>query len=45
MEAWRAAHDERFRKLVEQPEWREFPSTTAPYEVVHTGDLAAAAFA
>ena len=44
-EAWRAAHDERFRKLVEQPEWREFPSTPALYAVVHTGNQAAPAFA
>ena len=44
-EAWRAAHDEGFRKLVGQPEWREFPNTPALYEVVHTGDQAAPAFA
>jgi heme-degrading monooxygenase HmoA len=44
-EAWRAAHDEGFRKLVGQPEWREFPNTPALYDVVHTGDQAAPAFA
>ena len=44
-EAWRAAHDEWFRKLVGQPEWREFPNTPALYEVVRTGDQAAPAFA
>lgn len=37
-EAWRAAHDEGFRELVSQPEWREFPSTPALYELVHTGE-------
>jgi heme-degrading monooxygenase HmoA len=37
-EAWRAAHDEGFRKLLAQPQWREFPSTPALYEVVHTGE-------
>jgi heme-degrading monooxygenase HmoA len=42
---WRAAHDEWFRKLVGQPEWREFPNTPALYEVVRTGDQAAPAFA
>jgi len=36
-EARRAAHDEGFRKLVGQPQWRELPSTPALYEVVHTG--------
>jgi len=35
--AWQAAHDEGFRKLVTQPQWREFPSTPALYEAVHTG--------
>ncbi len=42
-EAWRAAHDEGFRKLVTQPQWREFPSTPALYEVVHTGGTPASA--
>lgn len=36
-EAWRAAHDERFRELVSQPAWRDFPSTNSLYEVVHAG--------
>jgi hypothetical protein len=44
-DAWRAAHDEGFRSLVGQPEWREFPHTPALYEVVHTGDQATPAFA
>ena len=44
-EAWRAAHDEGFRKLVAWPGWREFPNTPALYEVVHTDDQAAPAFA
>jgi len=39
-EAWRAAHDEGFTKLVTQPQWREFPSTPALYEVVHTREAA-----
>ena len=39
-EAWRAAHDEGFRQLVGQPQWREFPSTPAIYEVVHAGEPA-----
>lgn len=34
-EAWQAAHDEGFRKLVTQPQWREFRSTPSLYEVVH----------
>jgi heme-degrading monooxygenase HmoA len=42
-EAWRSAHDEGFRKLVTQPEWREFPSAPALYEVVHAGRPAASA--
>ena len=43
-EAWRAAHDEGFRKLVAQPGWREFSQTRPCYKVVHTGDQAAPAF-
>jgi hypothetical protein len=39
-EAWRAAHDEGFVSLVRQPQWREFPSTPAIYEVVHAGEPA-----
>ena len=42
-EAWRAAHDERFRALVAQPLWRDFPSTNALYEVVHSGHAEAPA--
>jgi len=41
--AWRDAHDEGFRKLVTQPQWQEFPSTPALYEVVHTGENTASA--
>ncbi len=33
------------RTVAEEPEWREFPSTPALYEVVHTGNQAAPAFA
>lgn len=36
-EAWRSARDEGFLSLVKQPQWSEFPSTPAIYEVVHTG--------
>ena len=36
---WRAAHDEGFRQLVSGPEWAEFSSTPALYEVVHTGHV------
>jgi heme-degrading monooxygenase HmoA len=39
-EAWQAAHDEGFFSLVKQPQWREFPSTPAIYEVVHAGEPA-----
>jgi len=39
-EAWRVAHDEGFVSLVRQPQWREFPSTPAIYEVVHAGEPA-----
>jgi|SRR5579875_1436042 len=35
--AWQAAHDDRFRALAAGPGWREFPSTPALYQVVHTG--------
>jgi heme-degrading monooxygenase HmoA len=34
-ETWQAAHDNGFRKLVGQPQWREFPSAPALYEVAH----------
>src|SRR5579884_2029964 len=37
VEHWRAAHDEGFRRLVSRPEWAEFSSTHALYEVVHAG--------
>lgn len=36
-EQWRAAHDEGFRELVSGPEWSDFSSTHALYEVVHSG--------
>ncbi|HTT26939.1 MAG TPA: antibiotic biosynthesis monooxygenase family protein [Solirubrobacteraceae bacterium] len=36
-EHWRAAHDDGFRQLVSRPEWSEFSSTHALYEVVHAG--------
>lgn len=36
-EHWRGAHDEGFRRLVSRPEWSEFSSTHALYEVVHAG--------
>ena len=39
-EHWRAAHDEGFRRLVSGPEWSEFSSTHALYEVVHAGEAA-----
>jgi heme-degrading monooxygenase HmoA len=39
-EHWRAAHDDGFRSLVNQPQWRAFPNTPALYEVVHTGGAA-----
>jgi heme-degrading monooxygenase HmoA len=35
VEAWRNAHDERFRELVSQPGWAAFPSTPALYDIVH----------
>lgn len=36
---WRAAHDEGFRGLVQQPQWRDFPSQPAVYDAtpVHAG--------
>jgi mannose-6-phosphate isomerase-like protein (cupin superfamily) len=42
-EDWRAAHDEGFRQLVSRPEWAEFSSTPALYEVVHAGHAPEAA--
>jgi heme-degrading monooxygenase HmoA len=39
-EAWRAAHDDGFFALVRQPQWGEFPSTPAIFEVVHAGEPA-----
>lgn len=36
-EQWRAAHDEGFRQLLGQPEWADFTSTHALYEVIHQG--------
>ena len=38
IDAWRAAHDGAFRALVGAPEWADFPSTPALYEVVHSSD-------
>jgi mannose-6-phosphate isomerase-like protein (cupin superfamily) len=37
IEDWRAAHDEGFRQLVSGPEWAEFSSSPALYEIVHAG--------
>jgi heme-degrading monooxygenase HmoA len=34
VEHWRAAHGDAFRALVARPEWEEFTSTPALYEVV-----------
>ena len=34
---WTAAHDDGFRSLMRRPEWRDFRSTPALYEVVHEG--------
>ena len=39
-DAWRGAHDEGFRRLVTQPQWREFPSLPTLYEVVHANECA-----
>lgn len=39
-EHWRAAHDQGFRELVSRPEWSQFTSTHALYEIVHTGEAA-----
>jgi heme-degrading monooxygenase HmoA len=38
-QAWKAAHDERFRALVTQPAWKEFPPSPALYEVVNHGGV------
>ena len=35
VEHWRAAHGEEFRTLVAGPEWADFTSSPALYEVVH----------
>ena len=35
-QAWQSAHDQRFRALVSDPAWREFPSTPTLYEPVHS---------
>lgn len=37
VETWQAAHDDGFRELVTKPEWAEFTSTPALYEVVDEG--------
>ncbi len=39
-EDWRAAHDDGFRQRVSRPEWSDFSSTHALYEVVHSGGAA-----
>ncbi len=36
-EACEAAHDQGFRALISQPQWAEFRSTPALYDVVHEG--------
>ena len=38
-DAWRAAHNDTFRQMVTRPEWQEYPSTPALYELVHTSSL------
>ena len=43
VDAWKAAHDEGFFALVNVPEWKEFTTTSALYEIVHTGGTAAVA--
>ncbi len=42
-EHWRAAHDDGFRQLVSRPEWAEFTSIPALYEIVHAGHAPKAA--
>lgn len=37
---WQQAHDDGFRALVSGPEWADFPSTPALYEVVHENSAA-----
>lgn len=37
-ELFRAAHDERFRGLVAGPEWSDFSSLPALYEILHSGE-------
>ena len=39
-QAAQASHDSRFQELVSGPEWAEFPSTPALFDVVHTGGAA-----
>ncbi len=36
---WKAAHDDGFRRLLSKPDWSEFTSTHALYEVVHQGGV------
>ena len=38
---WRDAHDEGFRDLVAAPEWADYPSTPALFEIVHSGTVEA----
>jgi hypothetical protein len=40
VEHWRDAQDAGSRELVSRPEWAEFPSTPALYQVVHTSAAA-----
>jgi heme-degrading monooxygenase HmoA len=35
VQALRAGHDEGFKALISSPEWADFRSLPAPYEVVH----------
>ena len=37
VEDFRAAHGESFRRIVSQPEWRDFKSTPTLCEIVHRG--------
>lgn len=42
-DAWAAAHDDGFRRLVGDPAWAEFTTTPALYEIVHEGAAGTAA--
>lgn len=41
-EHWSAAHDDGFRALLANPEWRPFTTIPALYEVVHAGSAPSA---